>query len=58
MKGDNEFHFNEATMIEALNEYLRTRIVGETINVTSVECNSNAYARTFIVKIESPEKQS
>ena len=35
MKGNNEFHFNEATMIEAVQEYLNKRMGEFAPTVTS-----------------------
>lgn len=49
MKGANEFRLNEATMIEAVQEYLEARIVGERRMVTSVSLKGGV----FVVAVES-----
>lgn len=53
MKGNNSLHLNEATMIEAVQEYLNARMLSAAPKVTSVKAeNSSAYSATFIVNVE------
>ena len=57
MRGNNELHVNEATMIEALQEWLDNRVLVSrrgTSKVTSVhEDPRNSYGgRIFIIKTE------
>lgn len=58
MKGNNELHFNEATIIEALQEYLDRRLQHDPTTVTSVKANSSGYATTFVVSIVTGESDA
>lgn len=53
MKGNNELHLNEATIIEAVQEYLAKRYT-PTPKVTSVAMEKSGYDTTFVVKCEEP----
>ena len=57
MKGVNEFRFNTATMIEAMQEYLEAKFVGVAPKVVDVryEAGSNYTSGNFIVKTEGPK---
>jgi len=57
MKGNNELRLNDATVIEALQEYFDKRFTGAPVRVTSVKRESSGYDSTFIVLVEerSPE---
>jgi len=57
IKGANEFHLNEATVIAALEEYLNARIVkgDDELKVTDVSMSLSSGVRTFIVKIQPKE---
>ena len=50
MKGNNEFHFNQATMTEAMQEYLNKRMGEFAPTVTCVF--SNEYGAVFVIKTE------
>jgi len=50
MKGCNTLLLNEATIIEAVQEYLNKRTTGIKIVVQSVTSESNGYDRAFKVK--------
>lgn len=52
MKGNNELRLNDATMMEALQEYFDKRITGSLVDVKSIKCESQGYAgNTFIVQV-------
>jgi hypothetical protein len=52
MKGSNELRLNEATIIEAVQEYLDKRLPTTPVVVKSIDENNGGYNKTFIVKIE------
>lgn len=52
MKGNNELRLNDATVIEALQEYFDKRFTGAPVNVTSVKREQSGYESTFVVQVE------
>ena len=55
--GNNELHFNEATMIVAMQQYLDSILVSSgAVTVESIEqAATTNYAKAFVVKIKSTE---
>lgn len=54
MKGNNEFRFNEATMIEIVQQWMNTAFTSAPI-VSSVEAASGGYgAHEFVIKVKEP----
>lgn len=56
MIGNNEMHLNEATMIQAMQEWLDKRMPGYSPKVTSVSASTNYAGADFIVKTTDREK--
>lgn len=57
MKGNNEFHFNQATMILAAQHYLEKIMNAPVPKVTSVkQVNTGSYIETFVVTVESDDE--
>ncbi len=52
MKGNNELRLNDATMIEALQEYFDKRFTGAPFSVASVKHEQSGYESTFVVRVE------
>ncbi|MDZ4343257.1 MAG: hypothetical protein U1E51_12590 [Candidatus Binatia bacterium] len=55
MKGNNTFHLNEATLIEAMQEYLDKRMLVYTPKVVSVRL-SGEVNNSFEVEVEEVKK--
>lgn len=57
MEGANELHLCEAEMIQAVEHYLKTKVLNAeyaaTVKVLGVERHGNAYEKGFVVKLES-----
>jgi hypothetical protein len=54
MKGNNELRLNEATMIEAVQEYLDKRAIVPKDRVTSVKANNSYGFEVKIAEAEAP----
>ena len=59
MKGNNELHFNQATMILAAQHYLEKIMNTPVPKVTSVkQVNTGNYPETFVIKVESDDEST
>lgn len=56
MKGVNKLHMNEATLKEAVQEYLNKCTVGGADIVTSV-CEHSSSTRLFVITLEEPKAE-
>lgn len=54
MIGNNELHLNEATMIQALQYWLDSKMVNTAPTVTGISM-PDKYSSTFVVKLETKE---
>lgn len=57
MKGQNEIELNEATVIEAMQEYFDRRFTISQFKVTAVRGNSSVPAQFKITTVEHPKKE-
>lgn len=55
MKGFNDFTFNEATMIQAVQFWLDAQFVRDPPQVRSINCSDSMSSKTFTVRVESKE---
>lgn len=53
MKGKNDLILNEATIIEAVQFWLDSKMVKNTPTVTSVKSAKDGYSMTFIVSLDA-----
>jgi len=51
MKGSNDLILNEATMIEAVQFWLDSKMVPQAPKVTGVKAKDDGYSKTFTVSI-------
>lgn len=59
MIGNNELHLNQATLIQAMQEWLDKRLLGYAPKVTAVKSESKGYSvETFIVSTTDREPQA
>ena len=56
MKGNNEFRFNQATMIEIVQKWIDSHI-SDTPKVTAISYNSNSMEFTIMVSSEDKENE-
>ncbi len=57
MKGNNDLHLNEATIIEAMQQWLDREMPKDTPKVTGVKTKSEGYSgSTFVVSVINEEK--
>jgi hypothetical protein len=57
MKGANEFHFNQATMVLAMQHYLEKIMQAPVPKVTHVkEVSAGSYAECFVIKTTVEEE--
>lgn len=59
MKGNNAMEINEATMIEAIQYWLRSVMTGEPPKVTSVSMEGSGVApKTFRIELLTPDEKT
>lgn len=52
MKGNNELHLNEATMIEAVQYWLNSRFVNAAPVVHGISGGKDSYSKIFVVSVK------
>ena len=52
MKGNNELKLNEATIIDAVQEYLDKRYTPKVVVTSVKETSNSSYSAEFTVKVE------
>lgn len=58
MKGNNKLELNEATMIDAIQEYLNKRMTIHAPKVTSVKSSKEGLSDGFTVTVEERSSQT
>ena len=58
MKGSNDLILNEATMIEAMQFWLDSRMVPPSPKVTGVKAKVDGYSSTFTIALNADAKDS
>jgi hypothetical protein len=56
MIGHNSFRLNEATMIEAVQEWLDKRMPGEKQRVVAIEVEHSSSCKTFEINLETKKE--
>ncbi|MCR4319764.1 MAG: hypothetical protein NUV74_05435 [Candidatus Brocadiaceae bacterium] len=58
MKGSNDLILNEATMIEAIQFWLDSRMVPPVPKVTGVKAKADGYSSTFTIALNADAEQT